>query len=77
MQEDTRIERDEGGKNLSIGYYIMKVRQEIVLEKKIKIIFLVCGFMPKKFSYSCSASQLYIGIKIMSIKLKVRDNLGA
>ena len=25
MQEDTRIERDEGGKNLSIGYYIMKV----------------------------------------------------
>lgn len=33
MQEDTRNERDEGGKNLSIGYYIMKVRQEIVLEK--------------------------------------------
>jgi len=25
MQEDTRIDRDEGGKNLSIGYYIMKV----------------------------------------------------
>ena len=25
MQEDTRIDRDEGGKNLSIGYYVMKV----------------------------------------------------
>lgn len=25
MQEDTRIDRDEGGKNLSIGYFIMKV----------------------------------------------------
>ena len=25
LQEDTRIDRDEGGKNLSIGYYIMKV----------------------------------------------------
>ncbi|XP_068686428.1 calpain-5-like [Montipora foliosa] len=27
MQEDTRIERNEGGKNLSIGYYIMKVEE--------------------------------------------------
>jgi len=27
MQEDTRIDRDEGGKNLSIGYYIMKVEE--------------------------------------------------
>ena len=25
MQEDTRIDRDEGRKNLSIGYYVMKV----------------------------------------------------
>lgn len=25
MQEDTRIDRDEGGKNLTIGYFIMKV----------------------------------------------------
>ena len=25
MQEDTRIDREEGGKNLSIGYFIMKV----------------------------------------------------
>ena len=25
MQEDTRIDRHEGGKNLSIGYYVMKV----------------------------------------------------
>lgn len=25
MQEDTRIDRDEGGTNLSIGYFIMKV----------------------------------------------------
>lgn len=25
MQEDMRIDRDEGGKNLSIGYYVMKV----------------------------------------------------
>ena len=49
MQEDTRIERDEGGKNLSIGYFIMKVRQEIVVEKKIKIYYFVCGFMPKTF----------------------------
>ena len=47
MQEDTRIERDEGGNNLSIGYYVMKVRQEIVLEKNQD--YFVCGFMPKKF----------------------------
>lgn len=26
MQEDTRIDRDEGGNNLSIGYFIIKVR---------------------------------------------------
>ena len=25
MREDTRIDRDEGGKNLTIGYFIMKV----------------------------------------------------
>lgn len=25
MQEDTRIDREEGGKNLSIGYFIIKV----------------------------------------------------
>ena len=25
MQEDTRSDRDEGGKNLTIGYFIMKV----------------------------------------------------
>jgi len=27
MQEDTRIDRDEGGKNLTIGYFIMKVEE--------------------------------------------------
>lgn len=40
MQEDTRNERDEGGKNLSIGYYIMKVRQEIVLEKYLSYMLI-------------------------------------
>ncbi|KAL9965206.1 hypothetical protein ACROYT_G028976 [Oculina patagonica] len=27
MQEDTRIDRDEGGQNLSIGYFIIKVEE--------------------------------------------------
>ena len=45
MQEDTRIERDEGGKNLSIGYYIMKVRQEIVLEKNQDWLFCPCFYV--------------------------------
>lgn len=46
MQEDTRIDRDEGGKNLSIGYYIMKVeenrgyRLHVMMEKAGDSIFI-------------------------------------
>ena len=50
MQEDTRIERDEGGKNLSIGYYIMEVRQEIVLEKNQDWLFCL-WFYVKEVSH--------------------------
>ena len=38
MQEDTRIDRDEGGKNLSIGYYIMKVSR--AYEQKLFELFI-------------------------------------
>lgn len=46
MQEDTRIDRDEGGKNLSIGYYVMKVeenrdyRLHVMMEKAADSIFI-------------------------------------
>lgn len=46
MQEDTRIDRDEGGQNLSIGYYVMKVeenrdyRLHVMMEKAADSIFI-------------------------------------
>ena len=36
MQEDTRIDRDEGGKNLSIGYYVMKVLR-LQVQKRFRL----------------------------------------
>lgn len=40
MQEDTRIDRDEGGNNLSIGYFIMKVRCK---KKLYNTVYLFIG----------------------------------